>query len=239
MFQNVGPPPWQSNHFPYFCFRKTGKSHFLHLHFEKLPNPQIAIICPNTLACLGLADIIRRMMPGAETCIFSRFAELANFPEAENFFHYFVSTEELLNGATYFIRRQHKTIVLIHGDDHSHLPQGFHTLNLHQSEKELVKTILALAHRSHHAHGMEPEAVRVARKNNSSTREPLLTPRERDVLKGIVEGLLNKEIAERMGVSPATVITHRKNLTEKLGTRSVSSLTIYAVAHGIVLPEDI
>lgn len=204
-----------------------------------MPNPQIAIICPNTLACLGLSDIIRRMMPGAQTCIFSRFAELADFPQAENFFHYFVSTEELLSGATYFLGRQQKTIVLIHGNDLSHLPQGFHTLNLHLGEKELVKTILALAHRSHHAHGMEPEAVRVAKQNHSPGKEPQLTPREREVLKGIVQGLLNKEIADRMGVSLATVITHRKNLTEKLGSRSVSSLTIYAVAHGIVLPEDI
>ena len=37
-----------------------------------------------------------------------------------------------------------------------------------------------------------------------------------------------------MGVSVATVITHRNNLTEKLGTRSVSALTIFAVMHGIV-----
>ena len=54
------------------------------------------------------------------------------------------------------------------------------------------------------------------------------------MLKGIVDGLINKEIAARMGVSVATVITHRNNLTEKLGTRSVSALTIFAVMHGIV-----
>ena len=42
-----------------------------------------------------------------------------------------------------------------------------------------------------------------------------------------------------MGVSLATVITHRKNLTEKLGTRSVAAMTIYAVAHGIVRGEEI
>ena len=59
------------------------------------------------------------------------------------------------------------------------------------------------------------------------------------MLTGIVAGLTNKEIAQRMGVSPATVITHRKNLTEKLGTRSVSALTIFAVAHGIVRSEQI
>ena len=46
-------------------------------------------------------------------------------------------------------------------------------------------------------------------------------------------------IAEDLGVSLATIITHRKNLTDKLGTRSVAALTIFAVAHGIVRSEDI
>lgn len=59
------------------------------------------------------------------------------------------------------------------------------------------------------------------------------------MLKGIVEGLLNKEIAARMGVSLATVITHRNNLTDKLGTRSVSALTIFAVMRGIVRSEEL
>ena len=59
------------------------------------------------------------------------------------------------------------------------------------------------------------------------------------MLKGVVCGKINKEIATDMGVSMATVITHRKNLTDKLGTRSVAALTIYAVTHGIVRSEDI
>ena len=59
------------------------------------------------------------------------------------------------------------------------------------------------------------------------------------MLKGIVEGLINKEIAARMGVSLATVITHRNNLTDKLGTRSVAALTIFAIMHGLVSSEDL
>ena len=53
------------------------------------------------------------------------------------------------------------------------------------------------------------------------------------------EQLINKEIAARMGVSVATVITHRNNLTDKLGTRSVSALTIFAVMHGIVSSDEL
>ena len=67
----------------------------------------------------------------------------------------------------------------------------------------------------------------------------MLTPRETDVLRLLVKGLINKEIADRLGVGLTTVITHRKNLTQKLGMRSVSALTIYAVTRGLVKIEDI
>lgn len=205
--------------------------------------PSIAIIAPNTLACIGLADIIRRMMPGAEVCTYSHYADMVNSPEADQYFHYFVSSAELMLGASYFLQRQHKTIVLVHGDEACHLPQGFHTLNVFQSEQELVRSIIALAKRAHGARGREPEAVRQAQQvpftERQSESTPHLTPREREVLKGIVEGLINKEIAARMGVSVATVITHRNNLTDKLGTRSVSALTIFAMMHGLVSSEEV
>lgn len=231
--------------------------------------PAIAIVNPNTLAAIGLADIIQRMMPGAEIQQFSHYADLVASAESDAFFHYFVSAEEVLSGAAYFLQRQHKAIVLVYGEDVGHLPQGFHTLNVQQREEELVRSIMRLAHQSHGAHGAEPEAVRMARMgghpggyhdgmghpyafghgphgghgghgtNPAAQQGPRLTPREREVLKGVVEGLINKEIAARMGVSLATVITHRKNLTEKLGTRSVSALTIFAVTHGIVRSEEI
>ena len=50
----------------------------------------------------------------------------------------------------------------------------------------------------------------------------------------VIEGYSHKEIAEKLFISTTTVITHRKNIQEKLGIKSVSSLTIYAVMHGYV-----
>lgn len=208
----------------------------------RMTHPAIAIITPDTLACLGLSDLIHRMMPGADICTFPRYAELAHHAGHDAFFHYFVSADELLSGAAYFLQRQHKTIVLTRGEEANHLPQGFHTLNIYLSEKDLVRSMISLAHRSHHARGDAPEAVKKAQgpvPADGRPAPPRLTPREREVLKGVVKGLINKEIAAQMGVSTATVITHRKNLTEKIGTHSVSALTIYALAHGIVRSEDI
>ena len=50
----------------------------------------------------------------------------------------------------------------------------------------------------------------------------------------IVQGFINKEIADRLNIGLTTVVTHRKNVMEKLGIKSVSALTIYAVTHGYV-----
>ena len=50
----------------------------------------------------------------------------------------------------------------------------------------------------------------------------------------IVQGLINKEIANRLNIALATVITHRRNIMDKLGVKSVSALTVYAVMHGYV-----
>ena len=50
---------------------------------------------------------------------------------------------------------------------------------------------------------------------------------------------INKEIADKLNISLTTVITHRKNITEKLGIKSVSGLTIYAVMNGYIEADRI
>jgi DNA-binding NarL/FixJ family response regulator len=62
--------------------------------------------------------------------------------------------------------------------------------------------------------------------------EPL-TPRERDVLRGIANGQTNKEIGSSLGISHRTVETHRENIMRKLGVHSVAGLTRYAIDHGL------
>ena len=50
----------------------------------------------------------------------------------------------------------------------------------------------------------------------------------------VMDGNSNKEIAENLFISTHTVITHRKNITHKLGIKSISGLTIYAILNGLV-----
>ena len=66
-----------------------------------------------------------------------------------------------------------------------------------------------------------------------------LTKREIEVLTGLVNGMMNKEIADSFHISIHTVVRHRKNITMKTGIRSQSGLTIYAISKKIVSIEDI
>lgn len=60
-----------------------------------------------------------------------------------------------------------------------------------------------------------------------------LSPREREVLLGLVAGLPNKTIAYDLGISPRTVEIHRAHVMEKLGARSLSHLVRIAIAAGL------
>jgi len=60
-----------------------------------------------------------------------------------------------------------------------------------------------------------------------------LTPRERDVLEGLAQGLPNKTIAYDLGISPRTVEVHRANLMSKLDVRSLSDALRIAFAAGM------
>lgn len=61
----------------------------------------------------------------------------------------------------------------------------------------------------------------------------VLTPRERDVLEGLAQGLPNKTIAYDLGISPRTVEVHRANLMAKLDVRSLSDALRIAFAAGL------
>ncbi|MCM1077488.1 MAG: LuxR C-terminal-related transcriptional regulator [Bacteroides sp.] len=66
-----------------------------------------------------------------------------------------------------------------------------------------------------------------------------LSPREKEVIVGIVKGLSNKEIASAMNVSVNTVMTHRRNIASKLHIHTPAGLTIYAIVSNLVRLEDI
>lgn len=66
-----------------------------------------------------------------------------------------------------------------------------------------------------------------------------LSRREIDVLQLVAQGLTNKEIADKLSISTHTVISHRKNISEKTGIKSASGLTMYAVLKKIIDIDEI
>lgn len=200
-----------------------------------MPAPEIAIIDYNTLSSLGLQALLEEIIPQAVIRSFRSFAELTD-DTPDMYVHYFVSAQIFFEHTAFFLQRATKTIVLAGNDN---LPQlsGMKTLNISQDEKGLVRSILQL-HRFGHRHG-HPEAEEMSRPAVPLSDEHELSAREVEVLRLVVRGLINKEIADRLHISLTTVISHRKNITEKLGIKSVPGLTIYAVMHGYVEADQV
>ena len=191
-----------------------------------MQRPQIAIVDSNTLAVMGLKQLLLHVMPIMTVDTFGSFAELES-NEPDKYVHYFVSIDILLNHRPFFAERRRKTIVLTLSVNDSSRISDFHSLCINQSEDQLVRSLLQLQQHAHAGgRNMPPMPPALS--------QQILTNREIEVMALIVQGLINKEIADRLNIGLSTVITHRKNIMDKLGFKSVSALTIYAVMHGYV-----
>ena len=193
--------------------------------------PEIAIIEPNTLTALGLKNILEEIIPMAVIRTFRNFGELID-DTPDMYAHYFISAQIYVEHNTFFLPRKKQTIVLA-GESQSLQLSGVPILNIYQTEEQLVKDILKLHQHAHHS-GHPSEAI-----PPRTIVEHELSAREIEVLVLITKGLINKEIADKLNISLTTVITHRKNITEKLGIKSVSGLTIYAAMNGYVEADRI
>ncbi|MDE6389988.1 MAG: LuxR C-terminal-related transcriptional regulator [Duncaniella sp.] len=99
------------------------------------------------------------------------------------------------------------------------------TVSLYDSADEILRKVRAAAGES--------------RPDREDKRAGDLSPREKEVIRQIVKGLSNKEIASMMDVSVNTVMTHRRNIVAKLKIHSPAGLTIFALATGLVRMEDL
>lgn len=192
--------------------------------------PKIVIIHPNSLCCLAMRTILTDIAPfvdmfrDVEVLSYNSFDEFTTDNPA-NAIHFFISGDTLKDNTHFFNAISRRCIVLVEGEEDFNA-DGFRTIDIRRPERELLKAFLMMQNAAHHAHGMEHHATQ--------EEKELLSQREKDVLALIVKGYINKEIADILNISTPTVIFHRRNISEKIGSRAIGRQTIYAVMNGIV-----
>ncbi|MBP5536803.1 MAG: hypothetical protein J6X64_00515 [Bacteroidales bacterium] len=77
------------------------------------------------------------------------------------------------------------------------------------------------------------KTLALEKEKESEVREEL-SDREKEILVCVARGMLNKEIADQNNISIHTVISHRKNITRKIGIKTVAGLTVYAILNGLI-----
>jgi len=109
-------------------------------------------------------------------------------------------------------------------------------------DSELVLAIRAVQRGETYIHSSLTHAVWEEAAENrpaaSGDQFALLSKREQEVFQSLVRGYGNQEIADRLCVSVKTVETHRAHILEKLGLHSRAELVRYALAHGLLTPEE-
>jgi two-component system, NarL family, response regulator NreC len=155
----------------------------------------------------------------------------------------------LLNGieATRQIVRHHPDVRVLIVSMHSQeayiiqaLKAGAHGYLLKDSaDTELIRAVTAVAAGKSFfspavAKVMLDDYVRHITDKGMVDRYDSLSEREREIFQLIAEGHSNKEIADLLGVSPATIETHRGHILQKLDVHNTAELVLYAVRRGIV-----
>lgn len=192
--------------------------------------PAIAVIAPSILTALGMKSILEKIIPMAEVEAFNDVHALEE-SGMERYFHFFTAAPLFVRHSALFRPYRRRVILLAGGSVPPELAD-MRRLNILRSEEELVRDIMHMHRSVHHdAHDPAPDA--------SAAQGPVLSAREAEVLALIARGHINKEIAQRLGIGLTTVISHRRNLMEKLGIRSVSGLTLYAVTRGYVEADEL
>ncbi len=179
----------------------------------------VIIISRDTAAALGIKYLLNEFFSIEATVA----ADTLSYSDIESNQQslYFVESDIFAARHDFFIPRRSRTIIISHGDFPGN---DLQILNTHLDESSIIETLRRI--------------ITTHTQNNDCTQNDL-SQREIDVLRLVAMGYINKEIADRLEISINTVLSHRKNITTKLGIRSVSGLGFYAMMHGYVTDSDI
>lgn len=195
-------------------------------------NPCIAIIDQNTLSNVTLRSVLWDLYNKVEVLTYNSMDAFIR-DSNRHFVHFFVSSDIFFTHVDEFELLRNQTTVLCIGPNKRYENAGFTVLDISLPEQELIGKLLNIQFTSIY----DPQKSQKSKNGIEVTNE--LSAREKDVLRLIIKGYTNKEISSELDISITTVIFHRNNICEKLGTRSIGKMTIYAVLSGLVEINDI
>lgn len=189
-------------------------------------DPCFAIIDRNTLSYMALRNVLQDMFNHVEVFAYNSMDEFIR-DSNRHFVHFFVSADIFFSNADEFETLLEQTTVLSAGQAANIKMTGCRILDISLPEEQIIKQ---LEHLQNTGRYPKEHRDRIMSENIIQS----LSRREKDVLRLIVKGMINKEIAHELDISVATAIFHRNNICTKLHTRSVGKLTVMAVLSGLV-----
>lgn len=174
----------------------------------------VTIIAVDTVTAVGLKHFLHNLFNIDAAIMPADASRLQD--TAANSDLYIASPEAFASCPGFFIPRRSRLLLLSDRDDCD--DHTGYTINRFCSESQFIGRMTKIM-----------EHVRDTRIAGNE-----LSQREIEVLCLVAKGMTNKEIADRLCISINTVLSHRKNITAKLGIRSVSGLSVYAMMNGYI-----
>lgn len=183
-----------------------------------MPSTKITIIDPDTLRAVGLRHILTSLFD-SEVKILAALP--SQYTEDDSQTRYIITPRAFTANLDFFLTRRQR-IAIIDVDDNT--CGNLTSINPTKSESDIIDQL---------GFFMPTDG------NEAAQSESALSQREIEVLRLVALGFINKEIADSLSISFNTVLTHRRNITSKLGIRSVSGLGVYALMNGYINENEL
>lgn len=181
----------------------------------------VVVICQSELVLKGFAEILKNCIAD-EIITILKSEELIDYPNLKGQV-LIIATEEVQTKSGSFIRK-----ILNSAEN-----VGFLTFH-YSDDADYLNPDIYLSDSGVMLCYKTDVALKVFNSIQNGENDTELTKREIDVLRLITKGFSNKEIADHLFVSIHTVISHRKNISEKTGIKSASGLTMYSILKRII-----
>jgi len=187
-----------------------------------LNGKHVLIVASNQLLCVGLKTILLESFSPERVTIADAFDTVKHNHQPD---YVFLSPDMYVVHQSHLQPLRHRVVILTEKEADTSKQEGPMMLNITLRQPELIDRLEEIFHQD------EKSAASAAQEN--------LTSREVEVLVLVARGFINKQIADKLSISLHTVISHRKNITQKLGIKTVAGLTMYALLNGLISSKDI